>query len=66
MRLACLILPAGLLMLGGCNREPEFEQRYADVSARIGASAEAIDAALAATDSPLDTAETEASRRIRR
>lgn len=48
-------LPAlGLLLaaLGGCNREPAFDERFADVSARITASADAIDAAIAASESP--------------
>lgn len=40
-----------LIALGGCSREPEFDQRFKDVSASISASADAIDAEILATDS---------------
>jgi len=38
--------------LGGCSREPAFDERFEDVSTSISASAEAIDAEILATDSP--------------
>lgn len=46
----------GLLLtaaLGACNREPAFDERFADAAASISASAEAIDAEIMATDSPM-------------
>lgn len=48
-------MPAlGILLaaLGACSREPDFGQRYQDVSARIEASAGAIDAEIQASETP--------------
>lgn len=47
---AMLVLP--LLALGGCQREPDFEERYKDASAQISQSAREIDAQIAGTDAP--------------
>ena len=47
-----LLVPALLLSaaLGGCNREPDFDERFDDASSTISASAEAIDTEIRATD----------------
>lgn len=47
-----LLVPALLLSaaLGGCNREPDFDERFDEASSTISASAEAIDAEIGATD----------------
>lgn len=49
-----LLVPALLLSaaLGGCNREPDFDERFDEASSTISASAEAIDAEIGATDRP--------------
>lgn len=49
-----LLVPALLLSaaLGGCNREPDFDERFDEASSTISASAEAIDAEIRATDRP--------------
>ena len=48
-RVFSLLLAAAV---GGCNREPAFDERFQDVTTSISASAEAIDAEIMASDSP--------------
>lgn len=36
----------GLMLLGACNREPDFSQRYDEASKQIGTAAQEIDAEL--------------------
>ena len=39
--------------VGGCSREPAFDERFEEVTTSISASAAAIDAEIMATDSPV-------------
>ena len=52
MRTACAFSLLLAAAVGGCSREPAFDERFQDVTTSISASAEAIDAEIMATDSP--------------
>lgn len=45
-----------LLLLLGCGRQPDFDERYAKASQQLEASATAIDAEIAASASASDAA----------
>jgi PBP1b-binding outer membrane lipoprotein LpoB len=47
------------LVLGGCKREPNFDERYDTASKAIVDKAKAIDAQIAATGAPPAEADTE-------
>lgn len=48
MRRAAVLLP--LLLIAGCNKEPDFEERYDKATAEIEARAKAMDAEIAEAD----------------
>ncbi len=54
MRTARLVLPVLVFAaLGGCNREPSFDQRFEEANSSISASAAAIDAEIRAAEQPV-------------
>lgn len=57
MRTVALPLLAIVAVLGGCNREPDFDERYDSASRTIVEKAKAIDAQIAATGAPSASAD---------
>lgn len=52
MRLMPLMLLVAFAALAGCKREPDFAERYRDVSTKISQSAHDIDTQIAGTETP--------------
>jgi len=54
-----------LMMLAGCHREPDFDERYASAEAALRGKAAAIDSEIAARESEASAADAVASGKPR-
>lgn len=52
MRRAAIVAVAQLVLLAGCHREPDFDERFDATSARIEKAARDIDAQVEASGTP--------------